>query len=95
MNYEIKLNDFVSYLISLTFFLIGLLNLFYGNDPEFGVFLIILSLFYLPQVNIFIKEKWGFRIPIIFKIVLGIFIIWASLGVGELFGKIAMMMKDI
>jgi hypothetical protein len=46
---------------------------FYGNDPEFGVFLIILSLFYLPQVNIFIKEKWGFRIPILFKIVLGIF----------------------
>jgi hypothetical protein len=90
-----NLRNLISYLISIVFLLIGLLNVFYGNDSEFGVFLIILSLFYLPPVNIIFEEKFGFRITILIKFVLGIFIIWASLGVGELFSKIALMMKDI
>lgn len=39
----------------------------------------------------------GFSIPRIglVKILLGIFIIWAALGVGELFDKIELMMNDL
>jgi hypothetical protein len=45
-------------------------------------------------VNTFIKEKTGFAIPRIAKWLLGFFILWASLGVGELFDKIELMMAS-
>jgi hypothetical protein len=34
-------------------------------------------------------------IPQVAKIVLGIFIVWATLGVGELFDKMNLMMMDL
>jgi hypothetical protein len=39
----------------------------------------------------------GFTIPgmVIIKILLGVFILWAALGVGELFDKIDLMMMDL
>ena len=72
---------------------IGLINTFWGNDPGFGIFLILLSFVYYPPVNVLIKNMIGFSIPMIAKILLGLFIIWASLGVGELFDKINMMLN--
>ena len=69
--------------------------MFWGNDPGFGVFLLLLSFVYFPPANTILKERTGFSIPRIVKIVLGIFIIWASLGVGELFDKIDLMMMDL
>ena len=72
---------------------IGLINTFWGNDPGFGIFLILLSFVYYPPVNVLIKNMIGFSIPMFAKILLGLFIIWASLGVGELFEKINMMLN--
>jgi hypothetical protein len=40
------------------------------------------------------KQAVGFPVPKIGKIVLGIFIVWATFGVGELFDKIDLMMQD-
>ena len=40
------------------------------------------------------KQAVGFSVPKIVKIVLSIFIVWATLGVGELFDKIDVMMQD-
>ena len=74
---------------------IGLVNLFWGNDPGFGVFLILLSLVYFPTMTARLKEKTGFSIPATVKILLGIFIIWAALGVGELFDKIDLMLNSL
>ena len=51
--------------------------------------------FTLPPLNAMLKVKTGLSIPVIVKIFLGIFILWAALGVGELFGKINMMMMDL
>jgi hypothetical protein len=83
----------VSTLFGLLFSLIGLVNLFWGNDPFFGLFLIVLSLIYYPPVQRWIKLKTGFVIPGLAKIALGAFILWASIGVGELFDKIEMIGK--
>ncbi|MCU0458107.1 MAG: hypothetical protein MUE37_03330 [Bacteroidales bacterium] len=77
------------------FLLIGLINIFWGNDPVFGAGIAVLSFLYLPLVNSLIKEKTGFRIHIAIKIVLGLFILWAALGVGELFDKTEMMLRDL
>lgn len=83
----------VSILFGLLFSVIGLINLFWGNDPFFGVFLIVLSLIYYPPVQRWVALKTGFVIPGMAKIALGAFILWASIGVGELFDKIEMIGK--
>ena len=54
--------------------------------------ILLLSFVYFPPANTMLKERTGFVIPRIVKIVVGIFIIWATLGVGELFDKIDLIM---
>jgi hypothetical protein len=69
--------------------------MFWGNDPFFGVFIVLLSLVYFPPANALLKKITGFSIHPIIKILLGIFILWAALGVGELFDKIELMKQDL
>ncbi|HVG16471.1 MAG TPA: hypothetical protein VM935_15975, partial [Chitinophagaceae bacterium] len=85
----------ISWTFALAVFAVGLINLLWGNDGFFGIFLMLLSFVYMPPVDDFIRNRLGFSTPLIAKIVLAIFIIWASLGVGELFHKIDLMMMDI
>ncbi len=85
----------ISWLFGIAVFAIGIINVFWGNDPGFGVFLMVLSFVYFPPANVMLKKMTGFSIHRIVKIVLGIFVIWASLGVGELFDKIDLMMMDL
>jgi hypothetical protein len=87
--------NFISWLFGLAFFAIGVINTFWGNDPGFGVFIVLLSLVYFPPLTALFKEKTGFAIPRVIKILLGLFILWAALGVGELFDKIDLMMMDL
>ena len=95
MTNKSQVSSTLSWLFALTVFAIGIVNTFWGNDPGFGIFLILLSLVYLPPLNVMLKEKAGLAIPAIAKIALGLFIVWASLGVGELFDKIDLMMSDL
>jgi hypothetical protein len=94
---ENKLNvlNAISWLFGIAVFAIGIINVFWGNDPGFGVFLMLLSFIYFPPANIMLKKITGFSIHRIVKIIIGIFVIWASLGVGELFDKIDLMMLDL
>lgn len=91
----LNIRNIVSCTFGILVIPIGILNIFWGNDPGFGVFLVFLSLAFFPPTNAFLIKKFGFRIPSIVKITLGIFIIWASLGVGELLDKINLMLVDI
>jgi hypothetical protein len=68
--------------------------MFWGNDSIFGIFLFVLSLLYYPPLGILFKKLTNYTIPATVKIVLAVFILWASLGVGELFSKINLMMKS-
>src|SRR5687767_9047735 len=95
MNNKSNVVNLISWLFGVAVLAVGLINTFWGNDPGFGVFLMLLSFLYFPPVDRLIREKTGFAIPGIVKILIGIFIIWASLGVGELFDKIALMMMDL
>ncbi|UOQ70414.1 hypothetical protein [Hymenobacter cellulosilyticus] len=88
-------SNLVGWLFGLVVLAIGMVNTFWGNDPGFGIFIIVLSLAYFPPVNSLIMEKTGLRIPPIAKVLLGALIIWSSLGVGELFDKIDLMMKSL
>ena len=86
----------LSWLFGIVVLMIGLINTFWGNDTAFGVFLMLLSFVYFLPVNCIFKQLTGFSIPRmgLVRILLGIFILWASLGVGELFDKIDLMMND-
>ena len=90
-------SDIISWLFGIVVAAIGVVNVFWGNDMGFGIFLLLLSFIYFLPVNTILRKLNGFSIPKmgIVKIVLGIFIIWASLGVGELSDKIELMMNDL
>ena len=95
-NNSIVLN-IISWIFGVVFFAIGVVNTFWGNDPGFGVFILLLSFVYFLPVNDILRKMTGLSIPGmgIVKILLGIFILWAALGVGELFDKIDLMMMDL
>ncbi|MFM6993745.1 MAG: hypothetical protein ACKOWO_01365 [Sediminibacterium sp.] len=81
----------ISLLFGSLFTLIGLINTFWGNDPFYGLFVIALSLiFYPPAGELFTKlTGWGIKRWV--KILVGFFIVWSAVGVGELFDKIDLM----
>src|SRR5687767_15668061 len=97
MDNQSTVLNITSWIFGIVFFAIGVVNTFWGNDPAFGVFILLLSFVYFLPVNAILKKITGFSIPGmgIVKILLGVFILWASLGVGELFEKIDLMMKDL
>ncbi|HMO32953.1 MAG TPA: hypothetical protein PKE63_10605 [Lacibacter sp.] len=82
------------WLAGLLFAAIGLVNVFWGNDALFGVFLVGLALLFFPPVNRLLQQKTGFAIPVFVKLLGAAFIIWASLGVGELPQKIDLMLQS-
>jgi hypothetical protein len=86
--------NILSWLLGLLFSSIGVVNIFWGNDPVFGVFLFGLSLIFYPPINVLIKKQTSFSILIVVKIIIGLFILWSSLGVGELFDKIDLMLQS-
>jgi hypothetical protein len=96
-NMPPRIVDFTSWFFGFLFFAIGIVNTFWGNDPVFGVFILLLSLIYFLPVNTILNNIAGFSIPGmgIIKILIGIFILWAALGVGELFDKIALIKADL
>ena len=93
MDTKLNVLKIIGWLFGTAVFAIGLVNTFWGNDPGFGVFILLLSLVYFLPVDVLFKKISGFSIPRIgmVKILLGIFILWAALGVGELFDKIELM----
>jgi len=90
--------NIIGWIFGIAVFAAGVVNTFWGNDPEFGVFILLLSSVYFPPTSNILsaisKQAVGFPVPKIGKIVLGSFIVWATLGVGELFDKIDLMMQD-
>lgn len=81
-------------LLGILFALIGIINIFWGNDPEFGVFVFLLSFIFYPFIQDAVTKWSGYSIHWGIKLAIALFILWASLGVGELFDKIEMMLQS-
>ena len=73
----------ISSLFAAAVFAIGVLNLIFVH-PVPGVVYLLLSLVYLPAANAVLRAGFGFSIPVVGKIILGIFIIMFTLGVSDL-----------
>lgn len=87
-------NEITGWVFGILFFLIGVLNTFWGNDPGYGIFVLLLSLCFFPPFSRLITIIIGRPLPVILKIFLGIFILWSALGVAELNDKIQLMLNS-
>ncbi len=94
-NNMLIFGDIISGLFGIVVMTIGIINTFWGNDPGYGIFIILLSFVYFPPANAFLKKISGTSIPLTVKITLGLFILWSALGVAELFDKIDLMLMDL
>ena len=95
MNTKSCIENLFSWIFGIAVFAVGIINIFWGNDLPFGIFILLLSFVYFPPFEKLVKLKTGFSIHPILKIILAIFIIWSTLGVGELFAKIDLMLADL
>ncbi len=96
MTYKLNIGNILSYIFGVLAFAIGIINTFWGNDAGYGIFILLLSLAFFLPVSDLAKKIAGFTIPKLglIRIVIALFIIWTSLGVGELFDKIDLMLAS-
>ena len=72
---------------------VGVVNTFWGNDPYYGLAVLTASfLFYLPLIDV-VRTRLRAQQGTGLLVLLGAFILWSSIGVGELWDKTAMMME--
>lgn len=95
MNIKDLVFSTANWLFGVIVLAIGVINMGWGNDPEYGVFIFLLGFVFFPPVGALFKAKSGYRIHPVLKVLLALFILWTALGVGELFDKIDLMRKDL
>ncbi len=96
MNNTLSIENLASWLFGILALFIGVVNTFWGNDPQFGILVLLLTIVYFVPVNSIIQKITGFSIPRfgLLKALLAMFILVAALGVGELFSKIELMQSS-
>lgn len=75
--------NILSWIFGVLFFIAGVLNLFLVH-PVPGIFYLLLSLVYIPQIHTIFKKRFGFAIPLTIRIIVGFVILWGTLAVGDL-----------
>lgn len=55
--------NIISTLFGIIAALIGIINLFWGNDPFFGLFILLLSVAYFPGLSAPIQRRINITIP--------------------------------
>jgi uncharacterized membrane protein len=81
----------LNFIFGLICSFIGFVNCFWGNDPFYGYFITLLSLiFYIPLFHVMI-EMIKPNVMVVIRVIIGLFIVWSSLGVGELVSKVELM----
>jgi hypothetical protein len=83
MKDDVMTSHVISWIFALTVLAIGVFNTFLVH-PVPGVIYLLLSLVYFPPANDLLEERTGFSIPPVVKIILGVVIIWFTLGVSDL-----------
>ena len=87
-------SSFISVGFGLIFSFVGFVNTFWGNDPFYGLAVVVLSFFYyLPTIDL-LRELIKPKILSGTKYIIGFLFLWSSLGVGELIDKIELMLRS-
>ena len=81
----------LSFVVGIVLAALGFINLFWGNDPFFGLGIFAASgLYFFPiasKIRSLVEPKW-WRWALV---ILALLIVWAALGVGDLEGKLELM----
>ena len=83
MKEAYQTSHIIGWVFGMIVLAIGVLNLFLVH-PIPGVVYLLISLVYFPPVNAALKQRFGFSIPLLLKIIFGIVIIMFTLGVSDL-----------
>lgn len=83
MNNTFSFGKVAGWAFGLLVFTIGVLNLFLVH-PVPGIVYMLLAFVFFPFTNVFLRKQFGFAIPLVVRIVLGVFIMWFTLGVSDL-----------
>jgi hypothetical protein len=83
MKDNVRTAPLINWLFGPPVFAIGVLNLLLVH-PVPGMVGLLLSLVYFPPANAFLRAKTGLSIPPAVKIILGVMVIWFTLGVSDL-----------
>ncbi|EJF08225.1 MULTISPECIES: hypothetical protein [Pontibacter] len=73
----------LGWLVGLVIAIVGVLNLVLVH-PVPGIAYLLISLVYLPPVNVYLKRYLGLSIPVVLKVVLAIVLFMFTLGVSDL-----------
>lgn len=73
----------VGWIFFMVVLTLGIMNLILVH-PVPGVVYVLLSLVFLPPFQSFIQTRLNFSIPIAVRIILGIIIVWFTLGMSDL-----------
>lgn len=76
-------SQIIGWIFGIIVLAISVLNLILVH-PVPAVVYLLLSLVYLPPANVVFRKKFGFSIPLVVKIILGVVIIMFTLGVSDL-----------
>lgn len=78
-----RLPRVISWVFGTAVFAVGVLNMILVH-PIPGIVYLLLSFVYFPAANALLRKRFGFPIPLIVKISLGIALILFTLGVSDL-----------
>lgn len=76
-------SDLISWLLGITVFAIGVANLLLVH-PVPGIIFLLLALLFFPPINVILKKRFGFSIPLALKVTLFVLLIWFTLGISDL-----------
>jgi hypothetical protein len=82
MEAKITASNMISCVFGIVVLTIGILNVVLVH-PTPGVIYFLLSFIYFPPANAILKKRFGYSITYV-KIILGMIIIWFTLGISDL-----------
>lgn len=76
------IGNFASWLVGIYILAHGVLNVMRGNDPEFGIALILASFAFYPPALELVKTRYGLSVHPVLRVIMALVIIWMTLAVG-------------
>jgi hypothetical protein len=95
MKVSTTVSSLIYWLAGLLFTAIGLINIGWGNDTAFGVFILLGSLIFYPPGQRLFRRITGYQVPWYLLLALAAFLFWSAMGVGELPAKFDRMWSHV
>ncbi|MUP46474.1 hypothetical protein E0K83_12070 [Gramella sp. BOM4] len=81
---DFQLSKILGGIFGVFLLLIGMMNIFRGNDPGLGVMYMLLSIIFFPVTNTVLHDLFRLHIPYYVKVILAVLCLWSILAVGAI-----------